>query len=374
VNNATIKKVAAALPKSIRKLAKCALFELGKNAVYTVEQILETVFKAATNATSIEQMAEISGGPNADTIRYHLNEKVTIEDIETMLKEHMKRYIEILKRKFGPVVEVEIAEDWTDEMFYGDKNTPSIIGTKPKAGTCRAFEYFTVSIVMRGYRFLLFAYPMDSRENLVFYKNRALQFIRELGLKPKLETFDRGFRSVDVFAFQKDEKIPFICPAVQDEKFERWIAAAEKFPVRFNGWQMQNADRETVEVDLMATKEFYENEKGEIKERYRGFYTTLPKSAYNDDPETLAKMYGGRWGIETAHRCEDEFRIKSTSVNATVRYLYFVASVLIYNLWVYLNLLFCKDIREFRISIKKDTIRIMCSSLFTLDLSVNDEK
>jgi IS4 transposase len=32
-----------------------------------------------------------------------------------------------------------------------------------------------------------------------------------------------------------------------------------------------------------------------------------------DEPEKIAEWYGMRWGIETAHRCEDEFRINLTS-------------------------------------------------------------
>ena len=47
-----------------------------------------------------------------------------------------------------------------------------------------------------------------------------------------------------------------------------------------------------------------------------------------------------RWGIETAHRCEDKFRIPTTCKTAEVRYLFFVVSVLLYNLWVWINLFF----------------------------------
>jgi len=365
VNHATIKKVADALPGKVRALADYKLFELGKNAQHTVESMLQAVFEAALNFTSIEVISDLKrGSPSADTIRGHLDWKVALADVENMMKNRVKWLVTTLHRKFGRT-SFEVAIDWTPEMYYGNKSNPFINGTQPKAGTCWAYEFFTVSIVVDGGRFLLFAYPLYGRENLLYYVNRALLFMRELRLKPSILYFDRGFRSTDLFAFLTyDAKLPFITPAVQDEKFERWVASVEKFPVLFRGWQMQNADKESVEIDLVVTEEFFVNKEGKLERRLCGFFTNLPKKIYKDNPEIIAKMYSRRWGIETAHRCEDEFRIKSTSVSGIVRYLYFVVGMLVYNLWVYLNLLFCENVAEFRITVKKDVVRLLCGRLF----------
>ena len=168
----------------------------------------------------------------------------------------------------------------------------------------------------------------------------------------------------DYALFKLGKNAQHITPAVQDDKFERWVASVEKFPVLFRGWQMQNSDKETVEINLVVSEEFFENREGRLERRLCGFFTNLPEKRYRDRPEIIAEMYGRRWGIETAHRCEDEFRIKSTSVSGIVRYLYFVASILVYNLWVYLNLLFCENVAEYRITIKKDIVRLLSSMLF----------
>lgn len=364
MNHGKLKKVAAALPEKVRELANYDLFKLGRNAQHTVQAMLQTVFEAALNFTSIEVISDVKkDSPSADTIRGHLGWKVALDDVENMMKDRVKWLATSIHRKFG-TTSFEVAMDWTPEMYYGDKNNPFVNGTQPKAGSCWAYEFFTASIVVDGGRFLLFAYPLYGRENLLYYMNKALLFLRELRIFPSRLYFDRGVRSVDIFAFLKDEKIYFITPAVQDEKFDRWVAAVEKFPVRFNGWQMQNADKETVEIDLIVTEEFFENKEGKLERRLCGFFTNLPEKIYKDRPEIIAEMYSGRWGIETAHRCEDEFRIKSTSVSGIVRYLYFVVSMLVYNLWVYLNLLFCENVAEFKITVKKDVIRLLCARLF----------
>lgn len=359
-----LKKVADALPEKVRELAKYDLFELGKNAKHTVQSMMESVFDAALNATSIEIISEVKMDcPSADTIRGHLNWKVAIDDSEAMMKSGVKPMVTLICRKFNRT-SFDIAIDWTDEMTWGDSSNPLVVGTEPKKGTCWAYQFFTVSIVDDKARFLLFAYPLFSRENLLYYVNRALLFLRELHLSISTLYFDRGFRSVDLFAFLKDEKINFITPAVQDGKFERKVSDVKKFPVRFNGWQMENSDGETVEIDLVVTEEFVKNRKGEMKKRLCGFFTNLSGKIYEERPELIAEMYRRRWGIETAHRCEDSFRIKSTSVSGIVRYLYFVVSMLVYNLWAYLNLLFCEDDAEYAITIKKDALRLLCGRLF----------
>ncbi len=364
MSDSKLKKVAAALPGKVRKLADYELFELGRNAKHTVQSMLQTVFEAALNFTSIEVIAGVKeSSPSADTIRGHLDWKVSLDDVEKMMIDKVKWLATSVHRKTGKT-SFEIAFDWTGEMYYGNKDNPFINGTEPKAGTCWAYEFFTVSIVASGERLLLFAYPLYGRENLLFYINRALLFLRKLHMFPSVLYFDRGFRSVDIFAYLKDEHIDFITPAYQDGKFEREVASAKKFPAVFNGWQMQNADKETVEIDLIVTEEFFENRQGKMERRLCGFFTNIPKRFYKDNPEIIAEMYRRRWGIETAHRCEDEFRIKSTSVSGIVRYLYFVVGMLVYNLWVYLNLLFCENVAEFKITVKKDIIRLLCGRLF----------
>jgi len=361
-----LKKVAAALPEKVRTLANYELFELGRNAQHKVQDMLRALFDAALNATSVETVCKVKKDcPSADTIRNHLNWKVSLDAVEGMMRDRVRWLATLIKRRFG-MTRFEIAIDWTDEPYYGDKRNPSIIGMEPKAGTCWAYEFFTASIVVSGGRLLLFVYPLYSRENLLHYVHRALLFFKELGIRPSLLLFDRGFRSTDLFAYLTYEaKIPFISPAVQDSRFERWVASKKDFPVRFNGWPMQNDIGETVEIDLIADEEFVENKKtGKMERQICGFYTNMPKKSYQDNFEIISEFYGRRWGIETAHRCEDDFRIKSTSVNGIVRYLYFVVSCLAYNLWVYLNLLFCEDAGDFRIIIEKDVLRLLCARLF----------
>ena len=57
-----------------------------------------------------------------------------------------------------------------------------------------------------------------------------------------------------------------------------------------------------------------------------------------DDPERVVDVipeeYRYRLGIETSYRVEDGFEAKTTSRNFTLRVIYFMLSIILYNLWI----------------------------------------
>jgi|Deesub1362B_J571_1020462.scaffolds.fasta_scaffold02303_7 hypothetical protein len=54
----------------------------------------------------------------------------------------------------------------------------------------------------------------------------------------------------------------------------------------------------------------------------------------------IAEKYRKRWGIETSYRVKSELRLKTCSRKYVVRFFMFCFSVLLYNAWVLLNLLY----------------------------------
>ena len=333
-----------------RQLASHPLFGLAQNAANKAGTILSIIILAALNRISIEMQAEEI---SPDCVFYHLNWKLGLEQVENFMKEAVRRSATLIKRRFGNR-RFAIAMDYTDEMYYGDKKNCFVVGTKPKDGAYYAYKYFTVSIVTEGARFFLFCYPVFDRSTPhVFFINRALLFLREIGIRPHLLLLDREFNTVDVFAMLGDERIKYIIPADHDGKFQRKTEEAGKFPAIFTDWQLTNADHETIGVNLIVLERV--NERGE--KTLHGFFTNLPKTFYAEDVEILADQYSRRWGIETSHREQDKFRVKTTSVNGFVHYLFFVVGVLLYNLWVELNLTLCESVSDYSIRVRLECLR-----------------
>lgn len=314
-------KIPAALMQQARKMANDVLLKIGKNALYSVFDIIQPVIEAAAAATSVERKARTA---DADTVFYHL-EKLSVEDIEQLLKRRVRRAVNLAKRRLGNR-KFAVAIDYTDEMFYGDEEQAPVVGTKHKNGSSYAFKYLTVNIVMAGCRFFLFACPIFTRGENWFYVEKVLDLLEEFDLKTYVLLLDREFNDSKTLGLLQGRGYCYVIPADQDSKFDRWKKAAGRFPAVFRGWTV--ADVETTLVML--------EEKGQVY----GYLTNLPENFYRDNAFVLSELYSKRWGIETAHRVEDDFRIYTTTRNGNIRYFFFMISILLYNLWVWTNLNF----------------------------------
>ena len=278
-------KIPTALMQQARKMANDVFLKMGKNAFFSLFDIIQPVIEAAVVATSIERKAKTA---DADTVFYHL-EKLSIDDIEGFLKRKVSMAVKLAKRRFGNR-KFAVAIDYTDEMFYGDEEQAPVVGTKHKNGSNYAFKYLTVNIVMAGCRFFLFAYPIFARGDNWFYVEKVLDLLEEFDLKTYVLLLDREFNDCKTLDLLQDRDYKYIIPADQDSKFDRWKKAADRFPATFRGWTV--AEVETTLVMLEEMGQIY------------GYLTNLPEDFYRDNAFVLSELYSKRWGIETAHRVE----------------------------------------------------------------------
>ena len=54
-------------------------------------------------------------------------------------------------------------------------------------------------------------------------------------------------------------------------------------------------------------------------------------------PKAIRRMFRKRWAIETSYRMINQFLPKTTSKLYSLRKLYFYLTVLLYNIWVFIN-------------------------------------
>lgn len=305
------------------------LMSMGNNCLLRQCMLLAFLISSAFLGQSLEQMALNERNFTSDAVYYHLNNKIGIEAAEGMLNYFVsKRDIKLLRRRFGGWG-FYVAIDFTDEMFYGEKGTIGVVGTKHKKGSNHAFRYMTMCIVTPKGRFLIWAYPMEDRKETLYLLNKALMRIDELGLRVHAILIDREFNYTDALALI-GEKYKYITPSDQDEKFKRYVGENE-CPAYCDDWRIQNKCKEQISTQLIVLEE---------KGHKYGYYTNMPRERFIKDMEILSNVYGMRWGIETAHREVYGFRISTTCKKMEVRYLYFVISVLLYNLTVWINLFF----------------------------------
>jgi len=336
------------LKKLSRELLSFPLFQLRNNAKHSTSNILKLFVDAAITNDSPEARCKKGNYSSADDALLHVKDKITIEKIEAMCRYFLdEKFIKILRRRF-PTLKLTIAFDFTPEPFYGDKNCQFVTGYEPKDGTYYCFKFFTVSLVVQGTRYLLFAYPVYRKESKIWFMERALNFLKSMRMVPDLLLLDREFYEVSVFAFLKERRITYEMPAKHDSHFESTVKSCEALPAVVHGYEITNALHESVWVDLVII----EDDEHEEKKTY-GYVTNVNISEYRDDVLVLRDNYKKRWGIETAHRVHDQFKIRTCCKEGNVRYLFFAIAFLLYNLWVYVNLLMndYKIGKRFRIKI-----------------------
>ena len=316
-------KIRAAVWQQAKSLAKYDLLSLGGNARFDGFALLSKVVEASSASRSLESLSE---GPDADSVFHHLR-KLSVEDVLEMLKSNVRRLVALLKRRDGDR-RFAVAVDYTEEMYYGEKDNPFVVGTKHKSGSNYAYRFLTVNVVTKGRRYFLFSLPVFERGNNHVFVDKSLEFLKELGVKVYVLLMDREFNDSQTIALLNDEEVPYITPADHDERFYRWVKIAGRLPAIAREWKIGKLEVETTLIILQEGDEVY------------GYFTNLPEADYADDPYHLSDLYSKRWGIETGHRVDDQYRIFSTTKNGIIRYLFFVVSILLYNLWVWTNLTF----------------------------------
>lgn len=223
--------------------------------------------------------------------------------------------------------EVDMAIDFTDWFFYGDKNAPFVVRKKPERGTDCCYRFATVNIVQAERRFTLLALPVgpfDRKEDIL---RRLLEYTRKR-IKIRKVYADRAFFNGECINVLQKLNCKFLMPCTSNPRIKELMRIMPA-PSVVRDYQMTGAT-----FNVVIVKD------GKIKLAFAS------NEDWNENDLNLSKrltmLYGKRWGIETSYRVKKHsFRPKTTSKNYFVRLFYFLFSVLLYNLWILLDIFLC---------------------------------
>ena len=278
---------------------------------------LKTILLACMDNSYVEgssQLTNISG----QTVRNHLRDKnpegllqINADLIATMREKGLFR---------KPLT---VAMDWHDEMYYGDIDADGVIGTKNKAGTNYAYEYATASIVVKGIRFVIAAIPVRERTNLDMV-SRLLDIIESHGIRISSLLMDGGFFSADLINYLNSTGMNFVMHAPKLKKACGNMEGDMKYTTKVH--HRKKSEQATFRVVSVYGR----SRKGWI---LYVFATNMDIS-----PKDILKLYRKRWGIETGYRMIRKFLARTTSKRHSIRLLYFYLAILLYNMWVLMNI------------------------------------
>lgn len=263
--------------------------------------------------------------PTSDTLLYHIKKFEGREVLQNMFIEIFDLIYRMSKRSnFLGGRKVDVAVDFTDWFYYGKDRSSMVLGKKPEKGTTKCFRFATINVVEHGERFTLLALPVSTFDTKEKILEKLVSFAKERISIRKLYV-DRGFFSSSVINLLKKMGITFIMPAIMNDRVIDYANSVSP-PSVIKNYPMKDCKFNLVVI--------------EKEERRYAFATNMSFS--NNDvllSERLFDPYSKRWGIETSYRVKKGFRGKTTSRNYIVRQFYFMLSVVLYDLWILVNLL-----------------------------------
>jgi hypothetical protein len=229
-----------------------------------------------------------------------------------------------------------VAIDITTKPFYGDQNLFMIKGCKKKQGTNYGIHYITACIIEEGVRFNLLCFPIFSVDSLARkFENLVREIRRTVSIK--LLFLDRGFGNKKYSEILKFLRHKFIMPITRNHKLKELELCIKEQSV------LEKDEYNIVIMDYIFSenrpKEYQVNVKLIILHDKDGVFFSIT-NIYNlsmKDAYNLWQVYRFRFGIETGYRMDNTFSPFTCSIKAALRYLLMQISLIVQDLWTFVN-------------------------------------
>ncbi len=330
--------------------------KIGINSRYDQGDVFNLILMSAINTTSAESIVtelknvnKRNDIPSADVVSYHIGKQNYIELYRQLEQVVNSSYqLAVRRRLFGKYAAVAI--DIHEIPYYGEINNPLIMGCKHNNGTSYCYKYATIDIVEKNQRFTLKAIPLTplSNNNEDTVKELLEHAMKYIHIKYVL--LDRGFFSVEVIKVLLALNLKFIMPATKNDKIKLVIKDNLNKKAYFLKDFPMGLKKNQVTFNLAV--KYHEEDK-----KYHPFATNF-EIKDKEDVYCIAELYRKRWGIETGYRVKKDFMAKTTSQRYTIRMVYFMISVILYNFWLLCNLIYCRE-HGIELGTPKITTRIL---------------
>lgn len=321
-----------------KRFAPFINLNLKNNTLYKKTQFIDLMIHMGMTRDFAENGSktykELRGfyNPDADTLLYHLKNYSNYKNLHKMFTTLFEIVWEMTRKinLFDIRKRYDVAVDFTEWYFYGDRGAPMVVGKEPERGTSKCYKFATINIVESGKRFTLLALPVgpfDIKEEIL---RKLLNYVLER-IRIRRVYVDRGFCDSNVIKVFNSLHLKYLMPCTQYSTVKNTLKITPA-PSIITDFEMKD-----VTFNLIIVEE--EDNNGEMVKR--AFATN---EEYNENDVNLAErlfdLYGRRWGIETSYRVKKHSYLpKTTSKNYLIRLFYFMFSVLLYNLWLLADIL-----------------------------------
>jgi putative transposase len=299
---------------------------------YTVRELFEILVHAASRGDSLEHtVRSLEGAPSGNSIRYHLEKLDDLKGLETQVNAALQSRIPEKIRKG----QHRLAIDLHLIPYYGIPTAtelPYVYRSQAKSGTTRFFAYATVYVICRNKRVTLGIHAVPANETLVATVTYVLAKLSPLRVRVKRLLLDRGFYAVPVIRWLRALNIPFLMPAVIRGKTGGTRALLVGRKSYFTSYTLTSPIYGSIDCRMAVVCGYHQGFKGQ----HGICYAVYVLYRINVALHQLHHYYRERFGIETSYRLKNHCRIRTTTKNPALRFLFVALAFILVNLWVYL--------------------------------------
>ncbi len=324
-------------------LSKTNIIKLPEGTKYNFQDILNVILHAATSVTNSLESASIDLRlknpdkriPSGDSIHDYINSN----SIDYIMSTFRNINTEIIKLAHLRGTVHDIAIDFHDIPYYGEKNTCGVRGIKPKNGTCWGYSFCSLDIIGET-KLTLDAIDINGlTKNYAVLIESLLQRIKSMGILVKTLYMDREFFNLSTISTLHKLNTQYIIAATANKKINGMLndhkkkfgsgSTILKYQFKRGGPKFNIVAILNLNYDPKAKKDKGNNE-------YFLFATNLEVKSTSEFIKIILEEYKKRWNIETGYKIKNVFKIRTCSKSPVVRILFFLIRCLLYNI---LNLL-----------------------------------
>jgi hypothetical protein len=214
--------------------------------------------------------------------------------------------------------------------------------SQAKSGTSHFHAYATAYVIRKGLRFTVALTSVHRAEALVEVLHRLLRQAAKAGVRPRYLLLDRGFCSVAVVRFLQAGRRPFLMPLpLRGRKLDhpQGPSGARIFQTyKRSGWSRYTLTdaqgrKATVQVCVKCRNLRGERGKHGREALVYAYGGGLRPGSYQWVKET----YRQRFAIETTYRQLQQARIRTSTRDPLLRFLYVAVALILRNVWVWLH-------------------------------------
>lgn len=312
------------------------------NSHFKTEELLESLVFLSLGKryaeSGLEDLACTREAPSADTLLRRLK-TVESDDAYDMLVQANDEVIRKLRRRRVFRMPVLAAIDYSDDRFYGKYNS-KIRRSKKDRGTNLFYTHASLHVVENGKRVTIFTVQVLPLDDHALIVERLVQAARARGIRIRALLIDRGFSSVDVKNMLDRFRIRYLTPAIKNDNVKEAIEDHDHGLIPdMIGFTMKNAERQEASFNLLMYRKPNAKASDPVHKRYIAFATNMPYDEALTVFSLLPGEYRKRWGIESGFRVQDNVQAKTTSTNYTIRTVYLMLSIFLYNIWILANVM-----------------------------------